>query len=45
MRREHERLEVRHGDHDETAATVANRRIDLIEVADEKLLLLRAFRV
>ena len=43
MRCERERLVIRDGEHDETAVTVADGGINLVEVADEKLLLLVAF--
>lgn len=42
MRRELERLVIRDRKHDETAAAVAGGGVDLVEVADEELLLLGA---
>jgi hypothetical protein len=42
MRRERERLVIRHGEDDEAAAAVADGGIGLVEVIDEKLLLLGA---
>jgi hypothetical protein len=40
MRRERERLVIRDSEHNKAAATVACGGVDLVEVADEELLLL-----
>jgi hypothetical protein len=45
MHCERERLVIRHGEDDETAAAAAGGGVGLIEVADEKLLLLGAIGV
>jgi hypothetical protein len=45
MRRERERLVIRHREDDEAAAAVADGGIDLVEVTDEKLVLLGAVRI
>lgn len=45
MRCERERLVVRDGEDDEAAAAVADRLIDFVEVGDDDLALLGAFRV
>lgn len=42
MRRERERLVIRQGEDDETAAAIASGVIDLVEVADQELPLLAA---
>jgi hypothetical protein len=45
MRCERELLVIRDGEHDETAATVADSGINLVEVADDELVLLGALWV